>query len=188
MANTASVDRQAQRPFGLGTGAVVDYLGPAIVAEVRGPEVTVDVGGQRAVARLAFSTPYEPIEGDTLLVIGGPGGHYAIGVLDGAGRTVLSVPGDVDVHAVGGTLRLTGDRGVQVDGGAVELRAQKLQVFAGAVVERLGTVYQHVREMLSVRAGERQTVVDGASLEKARSASILTEETVSINGKQVHLG
>lgn len=188
MANAASIDRHAARPLGLLPGAAVDYLGPAIVVEARGAEVTIDLGGQRLAARLALATPYEPIEGDTLLVIGGPGGHYVIGVLDGAGRTVLSVPGDVDVHAVGGTLRLTGDKGVQVDGGAIEMRAGKLQVIAGAVVERFSTLYQRVSEMLSVRAGERHTVVDGASLEKAKSASILTEETVSINGKQVHLG
>lgn len=188
MANTASIDRHArsaERPFGL---SAVDYLGPAIVVEAQGAAITIDIGGQRVAARLALASPYEPIEGDTLLVIGGPGGHYAIGVLDGAGRTVLAVPGDVDLHAVGGTLRLTGDKGVQIDGDAIEVRSSKLQLIAGAVVEKFTTVYQRVSEMLSVRAGERRTVVEGASLERAKSATILTEETVSINGKQVHLG
>lgn len=183
MANAESMDK----PLGIALGAV-DTLGPAIVVEARGADVTVDVAGRRVKARLALSLPYAPIEGDTLLVIGGPSGHYAIGVIDGAGRTTLAVPGDVDVRAIGGTLRLSGDEGVDIDGGAVAVRAKKLHVLAGALVERFTTVVQHVTEMLSVRAGERQTVVDGASIETAKRASIVTHETVSINGKQVHLG
>jgi len=145
-------------------------------------------GGRRCPARLALASPYAPVVGDILLVIGGPGGHYAIGVLDGAGRTVLSVPGDIDVHAVGGSLRLSGDKGVQVEGESIEMRSNKLQVIAGAVVEKFTTAYQRVSEMLSLRAGQRHTVVDGASFEKSKSATLLTEETVTINGKQVHLG
>jgi hypothetical protein len=191
MADNALMDRPTRAPSKLGgvtAGAAVDYLGPATVADAERPEITIDVAGQRVKARLALASPYEPVEGDVLLVIGGPSGYFAIGVLDGGGRTVLRVPGDVDVHAVGGKLRLAGDSGVEIHGESVEVRASKLKVIAGAVVEKFTTVYQRVSEMLSVRAGQRHTMVDGASIEKSKSATILTEETVSINGKQVHLG
>jgi hypothetical protein len=42
--------------------------------------------------------------------------------------------------------------------------------------------------MLSLHAGESHTIVDGQALQRSRSATILTEETVSVNGKQVRLG
>lgn len=191
MADAALMNRTthaAPRLGPLATGSAVDYLGPATVVDASRADLVIDVAGRRAVARPAFSSPYEPADRDVLLVIGGPGGYYAIGVLDGAGRTSLRVHGDVDVHAVGGSLRLSGDKGVEIQGDAIELRAGKLNVLAGAAVQKFTTLYQRVSEMLSVRAGARHTVIDGDSMEKAKSATLLTEETVSINGKQVHLG
>lgn len=173
-------------------GPAVDYLGPATVADASKADLAIDVphggGAKRVSAKPAFSSPYEAVEGDVLLVIGGPNGYYAIGVLHGKGKTTITVPGDIDVHAAGGTLRLSGDKGVTIEGESVDVRAQKLNVIAGAVVEKLTTLVQRVSEMWSVRAGERHTVVDGASMEKAKTATILTEETMSINGKQIHLG
>lgn len=190
MTDTALAEKKVRIPdFGfLAAGSAVTYLGPATVVEGSRAELTIDVAGKRGTARLALAVPYEPVPGDVLLVIGGPAGHWAIGVIDGAGRTAIAVPGDLDIRAIGGTLRLAGDKGVEVEGDAIELRSKKLTAIAGAVVEKFTTVYQRVTEMLSVRAGQRHTVVDGASLEKSKSATILTEETVSINGKQVHLG
>ena len=38
------------------------------------------------------------------------------------------------------------------------------------------------------RAGEAETIVDEGALTRARRATILTAETMSINGKQIHLG
>ena len=40
----------------------------------------------------------------------------------------------------------------------------------------------------SVHAKESHTSVDESTFIKARNAAILTEETMSINGKQIHLG
>lgn len=190
MTSSANERPRSAGPLGLfAAGAVVDYLGPATVRHAAGPDVTAELDGGRQVAvRLALSMPYQPVENDVLLVIGGPNGHYAIGVLHGTGRTSIAVPGDIDVHAVGGSLRLAADKGVVVEGESVEMRASRLHVLAGAVVEKFDTLFQRVREMLSVRAGQRHTVVDGASIEKSKSATILTEESVAINGKQVHLG
>lgn len=177
-------------PLGLfAAGTAVDYLGPATVRHVAGSAIDVELGDGRAVAvRLALTMPYQPAENDVLLVIGGPSGHYVIGVLHGTGQTSIAVPGDLDIRAVGGSLRLGADKGVVLEGDTVEMRANRLQVMAGAVVEKFDTLFQRVREMLSVRAGQRHTVVDGASIEKSKNATILTEETATINGKQIHLG
>jgi hypothetical protein len=166
-----------------------DYLGPGYVVTVEPHEVTVEIrGGERARAQMALSIPYAPAIGDVLLVIGNGNEHYVIGVLHGSGKTSLSFEGAVDVRATGGPLTLSSDQGVAIQGPEVEIQTGKLQVFASAVVETLGSLYQRVRESLNIHAGKAHTVVDDASFMTAKNASIVTEETMSINGNEIHLG
>jgi hypothetical protein len=169
-------------------------LGHAVVLEPGegvDPRREVDVrvpGGAVVRARMAMPLPYEPSAGDTVLVIGDAGGHYVIGVLEGRGRTVVELHGDVDLRALGGVLRLQSDRGVRIDAPEVEVLARRLRTVADAVVESVGSFRQRVRELLSVHAAQSHTVVDGASVAQAKSTTILSEEKVTINGKAVHLG
>jgi hypothetical protein len=165
-----------------------EYLGPAEVTGIAGGEVDVEVPGSGLRrARLALAFPYRPAVGDSLLVIGRGDRHYVIGVLSGSGQTVLSFPGGVDLEA-GGALRLTGREGVQITGPEVGIDAGKLRVYAESMVQKVTSLYQRVSALWSVRARDVETVVDETSLTRAKSASILTEETMSINGKQIHLG
>jgi hypothetical protein len=165
-----------------------DYLGPATVVAARGSAVDVELpGGDVAQARLALAYPYQPVAGDVLLVIGRGDACYVIGVLEGTGATVLSFPGAVELRARG-ALTLAGGEGVQIEGPEVGVDAGKLRVMAGTVVEKFGSLYQRVSAMLSVRAEEAETIIDKGSLTRAKSATILTEETMTINGKQIHLG
>ncbi len=166
-----------------------DYLGPGYVVTVEPHEVIVEIrGGARARAQMALSIPYAPAIGDVLLVIGKGDEHYVIGVLHGSGKTSLSFQGAVDVRATGGPLTLSSDQGVAIQGPEVEIHAGKLEVFAGAVVETLGSLYQRVRGALIVHAGTAHTVVEDTSFMTAKNASIVTEETMSINGDEIHLG
>lgn len=166
-----------------------DFLGPGHVVDVAPHEVTVEIrGGERARAQMALSIPYAASVGDVLLVIGKGDEHYVIGVLQGSGKTQLSFQGAVDVRATGGPLTLSSDQGVAIHGPEMEIQTGKLHVFAGAVVEKLGSLYQRVREALNVHAGKTHTVVDDASFMTAKNASIVTEETMSINGSEIHLG
>ncbi len=165
-----------------------DYLGPASVVAVDG-ELRVELPeGAIVPAEPAFAVPYAPAPGDLLLVIARGAACYALGVLHGTGRTVLSLPGDVEVRAEGGRLRLVGERGVEVHGPEVELHAGKLKVVAGAVVQAFESLVQKVTGLVSARAKEFHVVAEEGAFTKAKHASLLTEETVSINGKQVHLG
>jgi hypothetical protein len=164
-------------------------LGPAEVLRVSPNEIEVRLKkGGIARARMALGYPYEPAPGDMVLVIGDAEGHYVIGVLYGTGRSVLELPGDVDLRAVNGVLRLSGDKGVEVAAPEVSMRTGRLQILAGAVVERFASLRQRVTELLSVQAGERQTIIDGSSHEQAKRATVLTEETMTINGKAIYLG
>jgi len=177
------------RSAGVEPATAADYLGPARVVEASGRVVSVELpGGAAERARMALAFPYRPAAGDTLLVVGRGDALYVIGVIEGGGETVLSFAGGVELRAEGGPLRLASDQGVEVNAPEVALVAGNLRLFAEAAVEKLGTLYQHVRGLLRARAGETETLVDDAAVTRARSASILTEETMSINGKQIHLG
>src|SRR5579863_1161814 len=98
MSNVAYISRE--RPP---VGALAEYLGPAPVVRVEGSDVVVELpSGALVRAALAFAFPYAPAAGDVLLVIGKDDAHYAIGVLQGQGRTTLTFPGDVELRAEGG--------------------------------------------------------------------------------------
>lgn len=166
-----------------------DYLGPADVTRVSAGSVEATLPGRGTItARMALAVPYQPVVGDVLLVIGRGEDHYVIGVLRGQGQTRLALQGDVDLHATDGTLRLSADKGVQISGPEVGIEARRLGIVAGALVEHLASVVRRVTGLLSVQAGDAHTIADGTILQQSRSASILTEETVAVNGRQVHLG
>lgn len=166
-----------------------NYLGPAEVVSVSADAVEVRIPRSGAArARLALAFTYEPQPGDEVLVIGNEEGHYVIGVLRGTGRTALAFSGDVDLRAVDGVLRISGDKGVHVEGPELHMRASKLEILAGAVVEKFTSLRQRVTELLSVQAGQSHSVVEGASFSRSKSATMLTEEKVTINGKAVYLG
>jgi hypothetical protein len=166
-----------------------EYLGPARVTRVAPHEVAVEIrSGEEVTAQMALAFPYAPAEGDVLLVIGKGGEHWVIGVVHGAGKAALAFQGGVEISAQGGPITLTSDRGVAIRGPDVEVEAGKLSMIAGSVVERFTSLYQRVRDAWSVRAGEARTIVDGSSHLTAKEASIVTEETMSINGSEIHLG
>lgn len=168
---------------------VDDYLGPAMVIETDAPGLRVELpSGAVTAADPAFVIPYAPAVGDMLLVIARGPACYAIGVLHGTGRTVLSLPGDVELRAETGTLRLWGEKGIELSGPAIAVHAEKLRVVADAVTEHMTSLVQRVRGLLSLRAGESHTVVDESAVTKAKRATVLTEETMTINGQQIHLG
>lgn len=165
------------------------YLGPATVVEVKGAVLRVRVPGspEPVAAAMALAFPYAPCEGDSLLVIGQAGSHYVIGVLAGQGKVGLRFEGDVSLSATG-ALSLEAGEGVHVRGEEVSLEARTLRATADTLVQKLTSVYQRVSALLSVRAKEVETIVDEGTLTRARSATVLTEETMTINGKQIHLG
>lgn len=166
------------------------FLGPATVLEVVGSDVEVSMNGRaNARARLAIAFPYAASVGDSVLVIANEDGeHWVIGVLRSEGKARLEFAGDVDVRAVGGKLTLSGDRGVAIDSPDVEVRATALRVFAGTVLQHAGSMMQRIRELYTTHAGQSSTIVEGTQLTQAGRAKIITEETVTINGREIHLG
>src|SRR5437016_3334541 len=90
------------------------YLGPATVCRSAGRRVAVrrDDGDGERWAELALAFPYQPAEGDVVLVAAQEERVYVIGVLRGRGPSVLSFPGDVTLSAPHGSLHLDAGKGV----------------------------------------------------------------------------
>ncbi|MFT4512412.1 MAG: hypothetical protein ACI91B_001106 [Planctomycetota bacterium] len=166
-----------------------DYLGPARVLSFDATSAEVLIGhGAITQVRFAFSTPYSPALGDELLVIGKTGAFFAIGVLAGSGRTEIALQGDVEVRAVGGSLRLTGDRGVSVHAPEVTVQTGAMKTFAKSVVEKADTACRWVRGLLTQRSGESHTVVDGEDYSCAETRISLAAKVNKIDGGSVQLG
>ena len=166
-----------------------DYLGPAHVVGASGRELSLELPSGRIVAAtLAVAFPYEAEVGDVLLVIARGESHYGIGVLHGTGRTRLSFQGDVDLRSETGTVRISGEKGVALSAPELDVRAGAVRMLADSLTQRVASVYQRVTSLLSVHAREAHTSVDESTFTRAKSAAIVTEETMSINGKQIHLG
>ncbi|HEY6462165.1 MAG TPA: DUF3540 domain-containing protein [Polyangiaceae bacterium] len=166
-----------------------EYLGPAHVDAVSPHEAVVTLpDGEMVHAGLAFTLPYTPAVGDVLLVIGRGPKHYAIGVIQGSGQTKLSFQGDVELESTNGTLRLTGARGVEVRAPAFELHTGALRMFARDVLQTFDSVRQRVASLLRVHAGEVQTLVDGGTYTQSKTAAILADQAVTVNGREIHLG
>jgi hypothetical protein len=163
------------------------YLGPAQVVGRSPTHVEVELpDGTRAMATPALAFTYEPAIGDTVLTIA-QRDHYVIGVIATTGRGVVSFPGDLEVRS-GGRLRLAGHDGVDIEGREMRVNVGKLEMVARTVTQRFESLKQRVSDLLSVHAGASQTMVDGTSHLRAKNASVLTEEKVTINGKAIHLG
>ena len=169
--------------------AAQPYLGPATVVARDGQTVTLRLTtDEQVVARLALAFSYQPCVEDEVLAIGNDDGHYVIGVLNGSGQARMSFNGDVELRSVDGVVKLSGGKGVELEAPELSMRSDKMSVLARSLVERLGSAYRNVSEMLSVRAGEQHTVVADTCYTQAKRATLLTEKEVNINGKKINLG
>lgn len=144
--------------------------------------------GREVPVQLALAFPYRPVANDVLLVVGGPQGHFVIGVVEGHGHARLDIAGNVSLRAVGGELSLQGDQGLQLRGPEVAVVSQKLKIYADTAVQKVNTFYQHVRELWSVKSRSAHVTTTDDYYQRSRNATILTEEVVTMNGKQIHLG
>lgn len=165
------------------------YLGPAEVLSVGASNVEVRLeNGRVTTAELALATPYEPAVSDRLLVIGEGERSWVIGVILAHGKTVLAFDGDVELRSKDGVLRLASGKRVEIESPDVGFHVGTLRTVADSVVEHVSSFTQRVRELLSVHAGQRREIVDGSASTQAQSATLVTEGTVKVNGKAIHLG
>lgn len=176
------------RPLAAVSAAEV-LVGPARVVDVGPSFVGVEAAGRPEVLRaeLAFSQPYQPAVGDLVVVLGSAEALYAVGVLRGSGKTTLAVEGDLDLTA-SGTVRIAGRQGVALHGEEVTVEAGKLALTARSAVEVLGSMVQRVTGLFSQQARNVHVQAEESVVTRGKNATILTEEDVVVNGKQLWLG
>src|SRR5262245_21426091 len=111
------------------------FLGSAQVLQTAGNRVQLELPAEFVWAKVALAFPYQVVTGDTVLAIGQEDAWYVIGVLQGTGPTMLTVPGDLKLRAPRGGIELSAAKGVHIKSPTVEIMARKLEVMAESVFE-----------------------------------------------------
>lgn len=164
------------------------FLGPAAVVSTRGATLTVALrDGREVPAHMALAHPYDPAEGDALLVIGQDDTYYVIGVVQGKHGVRLRFPGDVHLHAER-ELRLQAGEQIEVTARRLAIRVEKLRIVADRVVESARELYQTVRDVWRVDAGRKEEVTTGEWVTRSEKANLTSQDTIAINGREVRLG
>lgn len=164
------------------------YLGPAKVRAAAGNRVQLEFPDELPWALLALAYPYQPAVGDTVLAAGQGVNWYVIGVLQGTGRTKLMVPGDFEVLAPRGRIRLVAGKGVEIKGPEVRITAGKLEIAARRVREHFTEATRWIKETWQIWAGRVRTEVEGDYQVNAKRINERAEEDVKIDGNKIHLG
>lgn len=185
----STADRAAVAPASGGVApGPGTWLSPGLVVAVAADHVVLELASkQRVKARMALAIPYEAALGDELLVLGGASQAYVTGVLQGRGQNSLVMKGDVRLAAEG-KLSIASTESITFEAPVVETRAEAIHTVAGRVTEVFDSVRKTVRQLLAVRAGEQNTLVEGTSQLVAKNARTLSEGKVTINGKEIFLG
>ncbi len=166
----------------------IDYLGPARLVEASAADMRAQLpSGEEVSIELALAYGYQPVVGDELVVVGKATRWYVIGVMATSGEVQLQFHGDVKL-TTDGTLELNGGEGVEITGDNISWRARRVLLAADTVLQRAGTLLQKVRGLASLRSGEKHEVVEGVHATRAQRAQWTARDTVTVNGKEIHLG
>lgn len=162
------------------------FLGPARVQALRGDRLDLLTEEGPVTATLALAVPYDPAPGDVVLVIG-EDEHYVIGVLKSRNRTVLSVPGDLDIRATG-RVRIASDAAVELAAPRVTLRAEQLESIARTAYHRFTSSFSWIKGLLQTTAGRSRTVVEESATLQADRIVEKARKDVCIDGEKIRLG
>jgi len=163
-------------------------LRPARVVCTDRHRVQLELPGERVWATMALAFSYEAVNGDTVLAIGQEGEWYVIGVLQGSGKTTMTVPGDFSIRAPAGAIELSAARGVQIKSPSVQVIADKLEMLARSLVERFDHATRRVVGMFQVSSGRLRTRVGSTYDLKAGRILERADGDVKIDGREIKLG
>jgi uncharacterized protein DUF3540 len=164
------------------------YLSPGRVLETDGGRVLVGLPEAKAWAISAMGAHYRPCPGDIVLAIGNGESCYIIGIIQGTGNTIISVPADLSLIVPNGSVNIVAARGVNVRSERIKLHASSIEIIARSLFEKAGTAYKWVKEGLNLRLGRLRARIKGTYdigadriVEKAKGG-------VTIDGSSINLG
>jgi hypothetical protein len=171
-------------------GLRLDHFGPALVTAVveQDVELETDSSGGRHWARLAIAIGYRPRIGDVVLAMAAGDAWYVVGVLEGHGPSVVNAPGDLELRAPNGAIRIEAADGCVVAAPAVRVQAAALDLIGETLHEDFDTVRRRISGMLDVRAKAISTTVAETWRLVARRISGRGEENVAIDAPSINLG
>lgn len=164
------------------------YMGPARVLEALPGVARVLIGDSERWAALALASPYQVAAGDTVVVLAQEERCYLIGVLQGTGATVFRFPGDLELQALRGTVRVTAGKGIDLRSPEIGLEGDRVEVRAHTFVEKIVDAYRWIKGLLQIQAGRARTVVEDTNYQKAGQQVLLADRDVKIDGEQIRLG
>jgi hypothetical protein len=163
-------------------------LSQANIVRIEGGRVQLEFPDELTWAAVALAFPYSPAVGDRVLAIGQEGAWYVIGVLQGSGKTTLTLPGDLSIQAPFGAIEMSAARGVKIKSPSVQIVAAKLDVVAQSIFERFTHATRWVKETFQIRSGRLRTRVEGTYDVKADRIVERADGDVKIDGQQIKLG
>jgi hypothetical protein len=159
-------------------------LGPATVRSRNGRQLTIEREGIECTAELAM--PWLPNAGDVVLVAGQQPQAWVIGIID-ARHTVWELPGDLAIRSAG-SIDLTAAAGLRLRAAEVAVAGERVQLTAGTLTERCGSVYRWVKDAVQDRLGRLRQVISGSHHLDAKRIVHRAEGEVEIDGERINLG
>jgi hypothetical protein len=169
-------------------GLHLEHFGPALITAILHPDVELETGSTRHWARLAIAIGYQPCVGDIVLAMAAGETWYVVGVLEAHGPSVLTAPGDLELHAPNGAIRIEAASGCVIAGPTVRVEAAALDLIGETLHEQFDTVRRRISGMLDVRAKAISTAVADTWRLAARRITGRGTENVTIDAPSINLG
>ncbi|WP_158746199.1 DUF3540 domain-containing protein [Acidisphaera sp. L21] len=181
---TATLDR-----FLPMSGTVLSHFGPATVHEVADRDLEiVTPAGARYWARSAVAATYNPVPGDLVLAVAADDECYVVGVLEGRGPTVLQAPGDLELRAPHGSIRMLAAEACTILGTAVQVDADELHLSGHTLQQQFETVRSRIAGLLDTRVRSVCTTVTETYRLAAQRIVGRGNETVTLEAPSINLG
>ena len=171
------------------TGDALTGCGPALVTAVADRDVEVQLPtGSREWARLAIPAVYQPCAGDVVLVLSTSGAAYVIGVLEGHGPSVLQAPGDLELRAPEGEIRIVSSRGYAVTAHEISLQAATIDLVGDTLCEEFQTIRRRVSDAIDVRVQSISVMVGETYRLMARRILGRGQDSITLDAPAINLG
>lgn len=163
-------------------------INTAVISSANGAEIRAlgDSGEMELTNALAHN--YRPSIKDTVLVVSNENTNFIIGVVQTSADAVFTFPASVQFHAPKGEISFSSGKQIDLHAPEVSVTAGKIKLMAKSLTEKVGTAFRTVTGLLRIRAGQRQSRVDGIDLNKAEQHIMKASKDVKIDGQKINLG